>query len=158
MNALSAHARQSKQLSWTLGHGRCHQLSRAIISSCLPARHSPRLVKRGNIQTQFSRQSFTGNSSSSTPQQQSVLQRAFANPPQWGPFLGSLAVAGAVFGTALDGIHSRVGLQVRRLIASHTGTALVLSSDYGLGCICSVSSCLRCSNFEVTNCPSCPVL
>lgn len=110
MNALSAHARQSKQLSWT--HGRCHQLSRAIISSCLPARHSPRLVKRGNIQTQFSRQSFIGNSSSSTPQQQSVLQRAFANPPQWGPFLGSLAVAGAVFGTALDGIHSRVGLQV----------------------------------------------
>ncbi|KAF8065737.1 IFT81 [Scenedesmus sp. PABB004] len=43
----------------------------------------------------------------------SLWRRAVgAAPPAWPPFLGALAAAGASLGTALDLIHSRVGLQV----------------------------------------------
>jgi hypothetical protein len=80
--------------------------------SSTPAARTNTNFFRSSIKANVSRDSLT--SSSTQQQQQSVLQRAFANPPQWGSFLGSLAVAGAVFGTALDGIHSRVGLQVSR--------------------------------------------
>jgi hypothetical protein len=110
MSALSGRALGSRQLSWTHHGQQRFQQCRASKGSS-PARTSSSALNRGSIRTQVSRNSFT---STGTPQQQqqSVLQRAFANPPQWGYFLGSLALSGAALGTALDGIHSRVGLQV----------------------------------------------
>ncbi|KAF6264774.1 hypothetical protein COO60DRAFT_1292431 [Scenedesmus sp. NREL 46B-D3] len=105
MYALSPAHRNT--LSWTPGP-RTEQC-RAIRGST-SARGTCDTSKHSSTISHASRNSFT--SSNSGTQQQSVLQRAFANPPQWAPFLGSLAVAGAALGTALDGIHSRVGLQV----------------------------------------------
>ncbi|KXZ44974.1 hypothetical protein GPECTOR_60g752 [Gonium pectorale] len=42
----------------------------------------------------------------------SLAARALAGSPEWAAFLGTLANSGATTGTLLDGIHSRVGLQV----------------------------------------------
>ncbi|KAG2454437.1 hypothetical protein HYH02_001456 [Chlamydomonas schloesseri] len=41
-----------------------------------------------------------------------LAQRALANAPEWPAFLGTLANSGFITGTLLDGIHSRMGLQV----------------------------------------------
>jgi hypothetical protein len=114
MNALSGRTQGARQLSWT-HHGQ-HKVQRCRnVRSSTPAARTNTSFIRSSIKANVSRNSFTSSSTQQQQQQQqSVLQRAFANPPQWGSFLGSLAVAGAVFGTALDGIHSRVGLQVSR--------------------------------------------
>ncbi|GLI59784.1 hypothetical protein VaNZ11_001747 [Volvox africanus] len=42
----------------------------------------------------------------------SLLERALSGSPEWPAFLGTLANSGAITGTLLDGIHSRMGLQV----------------------------------------------
>ncbi|EFJ49272.1 luminal binding protein Bip2 [Volvox carteri f. nagariensis] len=42
----------------------------------------------------------------------SLIHRAFSDSPEWPAFLGTLANSGAITGTLLDGIHSRMGLQV----------------------------------------------
>ncbi|GIL83467.1 hypothetical protein Vretimale_11179 [Volvox reticuliferus] len=41
-----------------------------------------------------------------------LLERALSDSPEWPAFLGTLANSGAITGTLLDGIHSRMGLQV----------------------------------------------
>lgn len=41
-----------------------------------------------------------------------LAQRLLADPPNWAEYLGYLFTCGAVGGTLLDGVHSRVGLQV----------------------------------------------
>lgn len=47
-----------------------------------------------------------------------LLERALHDPPDWPLFLGIIFQSGALTGTLLDGIHSRVGLQVHMLGAA----------------------------------------
>ncbi|GLC33771.1 hypothetical protein PLESTB_000113700 [Pleodorina starrii] len=71
-----------------------------------PARARP---ESNDAQVSPSPQDTAAPSPAASP---SLLQRALAGSPEWAGFLGTLANSGALTGTLLDGIHSRMRLQV----------------------------------------------
>ncbi|GLC71905.1 hypothetical protein PLESTF_001179400 [Pleodorina starrii] len=70
-----------------------------------PARARP---ESNDAQVSPSPQDTAAPSPAASP---SLLQRALAGSPEWAGFLGTLANSGALTGTLLDGIHSRMRLQ-----------------------------------------------